>query len=223
MDRFKLIESYLANTLSEADRITFEQRMKTEPDLAADVDAHAKMNLSLDALLAKDVAKVIEEERTNSTKASQRIFSGSKGKFLRRRYLSLAAAILLLLVAGWWWTQPNLHTTLSNNDKLYAEYCQWPIEKNSRTDIDNPLSVAEEKFQKAITEMKNGDHKQALRDLQMIDVEDNQLLSDKVDWYTAMCYLKMGDDSRLQDYITNIVSDTRHSYYRIAKELNAEL
>lgn len=99
MNDLEYIDNYLANRLSAADKLAFEQRLANDAAFAEDVAFYAN-------------TKALEREKVLSEKHAQWNKKPS-GTVLNFRLLSAGLAATLLLVMGWWLyvqnTKPDLN------------------------------------------------------------------------------------------------------------------
>lgn len=117
MDKYTLIESYIMNQLKAEDKADFENQMEQDPELLKDVEAHAKMKVSMNHLLEEDVLDVI-------SKLGEGQGEKVKVRKLNIKWVSLAASVLILLSACWWMFRGGEDTVKPNGkyDLIFENY-----------------------------------------------------------------------------------------------------
>jgi hypothetical protein len=223
MDRYTLIESYLMDVLSQADKEAFEMRMLQEEDLRADVEAHAKMKAAMDELVADDVKSVIGNngnselliqnyELTNTQDRTKNL----KTKFghLRRRRLMLriAASLLALAFVGWWGMGDDSPSPLLN-EQLYSEYFFSPIKPGTRSDNVTTQSKNEELFFEAIENMESEKFDDAIKIFENLIEVQSFSKADDVNWYLGLCYLRLNKIEHLKNVYSSALYDEGSRYY----------
>ncbi|MBS1569106.1 MAG: hypothetical protein JST45_06645 [Bacteroidetes bacterium] len=107
ISRFEAIEAYLLNKLSDTDRLRFEEDLRKDPALQAEVA------MQRENMLAVELGGMQRSLRRIMAQGEER---GSMGW---GHFLKYAAAVAVLLTGAlWWFSRPPL------NERLYAEYHQ---------------------------------------------------------------------------------------------------
>jgi len=162
-EQFDRIEAYLQNTLSEAEKQSFEVDLETDDTLRAEMEIQEKWRLGLRAL-------AIEKQLLN---AKERANRSTKVPIIRKistfQVWSMAASIVLVLGLGWWIWQMN---STSETDQLAAlaeqemtdvRYKAMPLDSLQKLTKTADLRNAREKAEwyVALAYLKKGRKKEA--------------------------------------------------------------
>lgn len=144
------IEDYLAGTMDDSAKRTFERRLESDPDAAQAL------------LLNQEVHRAIKDPKALQLEESLRIigddfvaqYEEEKAPEKNRiplvknyRWIAAVAAILICTFSAWWlW---NHQPTKLSNQELYAEFYEaYPAQTNSRT-LDTQVETTFLQAQKA--------------------------------------------------------------------------
>ena len=206
MDKFELIESYLMNALSAEDKQAFEQRLEREPDLKADLMSHAKMKLSLNALVAEDVREVIEKEKEMHQEGVQSKAPRSKMNKYRLRYLAIAVGLMFLIVACWWWASPM------SFDSAFSKYDKYPLAEITRSETGS--GIVDETLTNYLAAHKlkeQGKYEEALVQFQKLNLSTSSKYYENVEWFTAITLLKI-DGTKAVEKLKVLALNSEHKY-----------
>ncbi len=169
---YETIEAYLDNTLSEAERLSFEKRMQDDPNLAIEIRINREMraqfskasnatisNPEYDSETLASLEKHLKSEEisqlSKKIKEGKRLYdktSTSKKPILRYLYYAAAAVALIFLVNRFFITPTN------TSEELYVAYSDWknlPSLTSKGADQNNLAKgetlFAEKKYKEAIT------------------------------------------------------------------------
>jgi tetratricopeptide (TPR) repeat protein len=228
MKTISLIESYLSGEMDEQQRKEFENSIREDQVLTAEIKLLEETN---EAVLddevhefRKSIKKVINDSYINQSKTIE----------ITRRFFKypLVASIIVLIVASLW----QLITILSP-EKIYAKFYK-PYETDLSTRSVNTstdkISVAYMLYQKgdytASYEilsnylLKNTDNQtarfflgmnslelgkvdQAITDLKEVEKDNSTPYAIHARWYLSLAYLKTNDINEAKIYLNRIVED----------------
>ncbi|MPR32309.1 hypothetical protein [Salmonirosea aquatica] len=162
-EQFDRIESYLQNTLSEAEKRSIEADLQSDDNLRAEMEIQQKLRLGLRALA---IEKQLLNARERANKRSEISFARKINPF---QIWSIAASIVLVLGLGWWIWQTNTTSesshlaTLAEQEMTDAQYKSIPLDSLQKLIKTADLRNAREKAEWyiALTYLKNGKKKQA--------------------------------------------------------------
>ena len=226
------IEAYLKGDLSENERMTVEERMKSDRDFASQVEMLRDMSVALKG----------DADRFNETLAS--VMISEKRKVTKvvplRKWLVVAAAFAGLMIVFF-----LLNNSDPNND-LYAAYFEMPPENvitrsdQSATLLDQAIAAykraeysealslfnamdsksTEVVFYTAMCQMAEGNHTLSAQLLESIQGTAGSLDS-AVEWYLGLSYFQLENRDQARTVLTNLAEADGY-YARRAKELLAD-
>ena len=238
---YELIDAYLNNTLTTAEKEVFEELLKSNPEV------REELNIQKNLFYALDDEAPEHQERLHAEKivknASQNYHR--KRSLQSRRWMAVAASIVILLGLGYFTLKG------SSTQSLYDDYANWNElpSLTDRTQNTNDLATAETYFlnkdyNNAIIEFedytsKYGNNPQVLAYLgaAYLEIEDydkaitafdnleqgGSLDSTKALWYKALVYLKADDKQNATKILEYILQNPNHYKYNTAKKLLEEL
>ncbi|GAB2767403.1 hypothetical protein GCM10027275_07170 [Rhabdobacter roseus] len=183
-EQFDRIESYLQDTLSEADKRSFEADLETDANLRKEWELHQKLNLGLRAM-------AIEKQLRNARhRANQRI----KTHPARRtntlfQIWSVAASIVLVLGLGWWaWqikstSDAGQLSALAEQEMTDVQYKSMPLDSLQNLTKTAQQRNAREKAEwyVALAYLKKGRKKEAKELLTRISNDPRHTYSQKAE------------------------------------------
>ncbi|AKD56144.1 hypothetical protein [Spirosoma radiotolerans] len=118
--QYELIDAYLTNELSAADRVAFENDMKADAELRTEVDRQRDIRLGLRAL---GIERALQQAKAQYKATSAPIETASASQLIVRplvswRYWAAAASVVVVLGVGYFTYQ---QTTSRQADLAYAE------------------------------------------------------------------------------------------------------
>ncbi|HMQ46325.1 MAG TPA: tetratricopeptide repeat protein [Saprospiraceae bacterium] len=244
---YDTIENYLQNRLSESEKTAFEQRIKSEPDLATEVEAHRTAQEAIEFQIAEQMRADFKAWGASATKSA----SATKGRIVAiRRVWAVAASVLLLIAAVGYW---QIQQRFSSDALANAFYDQTELSETRGLDTPkNTLSEAVEairnqQYEQAIQQLNTisdtssyaadaqylmavahfeaGHPEQGTSILQQLQNNSDQLLSEKADWLLLLTYLKNGQKTtpEFNNLLEKISQDSNHAFYPKAKALKQKL
>jgi|GEM_PF-6001448 len=228
MDRYTLIESYLMNVLSQADKQAFEARMSQEADLKADVEAHAKMKLALDGLVENDVRDQISEirgqrsevRRQRSEVSDDGNRSGQTIRLKKRRlYVGMAASFLVLAFVGWWGMSDALGQTLDPDETFEAFFN--PLKSTSTRsngEEQRSKSIFDLQIEEADRLIRERNYEEAYKFLSIMQLPIDHNYADNRTWLMALLKLKIDPKEAEKDF-KSLASNPNHKYAKQIKKL----
>lgn len=169
-----LIEKYLDKSLTDAEQITFNQRLE-EPNFAAEVDLYQQSvqavcafgDAQLKAILMEEEAKLEVQTAVSVLQYGNTFVPKIPQKLVIRYWIALAASFLLLVSVGYWFlTNKDIgidiqkkNNILASNFKPYPNFNDPNVRDNTNTKTDR---------EKAYTLYDNGEYEQALTYFQKI-------------------------------------------------------
>lgn len=197
-EELNLIHKYLEGNLLPEEIPVFKNYFENNPDFAQEVKRYTDLKIAL------------------KTASSFRIKTGKRAKIIQLswRKLALAASLALLMVAGGYFTWNSLHQPM--HQRLYANYYVNPFEEPTsvvtRSETMQADPQALELFSMAIHHMEQNQYRKAIDVFESIDHVTDQNLMDEIDWYLALCYLRIGDKVKAADLFVHILnSNSVHS------------
>jgi len=211
--RFEAIEAYVMGRMSADERVRFEQ------DLATDADLRAEVELQRENMLAIELGGM--DRLLKQVRAEQRNAPGASGNGWTT-YLKYAAAIALLIAGALWWmdrapeqdrlfaehhvADPGLPVPMSATDdaafhdamvayKLgdYAEArTKWSALLNASSGNDTL------RYYIAQAALAEGDAESAVPLLEKVAADGSSVFSGKARWYLFLAHLKRGDPEAMR-------------------------
>jgi len=242
MNQQENILSYLRKELTEAERLDFEQQLKADPALAAEVNRQQQSWELLGELPARTKQK--GEIGSWIAEAAVKPSAGNIRRFLPQvRYVSIAAAIIILAVLGY-----LLFPKTTSPETLYADYYQ----PYSHSQMMGPGDSADSFFQRGVKFFKENKYDEAIGALQKIttnetqytdarmligaalmqqekhsqaisffeEASQNSLLADQAIWYQAWAHLMAGQKEEAKSLFEKIAASQGYKHQEAAKLLN---
>ncbi|MEM7373833.1 MAG: hypothetical protein AAF587_34740 [Bacteroidota bacterium] len=237
------VQKYLANELSEEERLAFEKRFSEEPEFAKE----ARALLQVEQLILADSMQMRKE-------AFLREFPQERKQEGPIRFLSwqmsIAASIVILFIGAGVWVWLKQSSAMTSEQLFAAHYEPLRVyTERSGSPDDSLLKGAhrlfhEGKYQASLLEyqkvllrknaidstqallfsgfshMELGQGQQALEYFQMIQSAGAIA---HADWYSALAHLQMGNEAEARDALTQILGYQDHYYHTQAKELLQKL
>ncbi len=184
--KYELIERYLAEELSEAERADFENQLKVNADLREEVSLHQQVTETLRGEKVhelRDVIKEVDEKwASNKPKENAKVVS-----FPFRKIAALAAAVLALVLAYQFLSPKN-----TSSEALFADNFEpYKMILNQRSLIPNPETewMASE-VKKAVAAYQAKDYAEASTLFQALSKETPD--ADAFQIYAANSELSLG-------------------------------
>lgn len=189
-EEIERIESFLDGSMSDSDKIAFEEQLKSDPELQAKTDEIRLLQVGIqEAILAKKLASFHQPAAKVVTMKSN-----------RTKWLA-AASVLILLAAGAWF----LFLQKNPNEQLYANYF--------KPDPGLPTTMSSSdayEFEKAMIDYKNGDYQKA------IDSWKQQPKNDTLTYFIGLAQQSIGDTKAAIDQLSIIAADGNKPFYKDA-------
>ena len=186
-EQYEIIEAYLTNELSAADRVSFENDIQADPKLREEVDRQHDLRLGLRALgieRALERAKVQYKATSASPKSTDR--QTTVPPLLAWRYWAVAASIVVMLGIGYYTYQ---HTNDRQADLAYTEtFTPDPTDelvKNFPTGTILPTVRAQ--LLEALSQYKVGKYDRAINQLRMLPADKQTI--DYKNYFLGLSYL----------------------------------
>lgn len=243
-DATKFIEKYLDNELFGETLVRFENELKNNTELRAELKLQREVNNAIRDLDVIDLRKRLENIHQGFVEKSKK----PKTRFLYNKYMLTAASVAIILVISLF-AFKALKTEDSNNEKLFAKnYTPYEMVMNSRhsTDINDISS-------KAIQEYLEGNYSAAIPIfLELIKLDtlnmamnfylgisymemnslhlaestfttiidhNNNLFIEQSKWYLGLCYLKMDNIVKAKKSFSEISKEKNNYYMSKAEEI----
>ncbi len=193
-----LVHKYLEDTLLPEEIPVFKNNFENNPEFAKEVKRYTDLKVAL------------------KTASSLRIKTGKRAKIVQLSWnrLALAASLAFLIVMGGYFTWNSLHQPM--HQKIYASYYVNPFEEptnvvtRSETRQTDPQAL--EKFSMAIHHMEQNEFNKAIDLFNSINFVNDERFMDEIDWYIALCYLRIGNEVKAADLFLQILnSNSVHS------------
>lgn len=230
------IDKYLSGQMDADERAAFEAELRSDTDLAEELELQKDMNRFLERRQKRD-ALIGELDSLGQEFFSQQTNSGRVVSLVGRRRWALAvAATVILLVVAWFALRPS----------LYDQYAQHPplalVTKSGESELD--LATAEKEFnsgayQKAlpilqeyvvnhpednlvkiyfgIAKMETGAVNEAREIFTSLATSESPEIKDFAVWNLALSYLKDGDKAGCAQVLAAVGAES--TYYEKAQQL----
>lgn len=221
------IEDYLSGDMQGEALVRFNQRIKSDQELAAQVELYRTLD---DALIDEGALALQEQTDTlgNDFFGVSEVETKPATFTIYRRSLAIAATVLLLVAGAWLWWSAN--ATLSGPE-LFASYYEAPVFSNSVRGGDTPqkdkYTLAVEAYQagkleaaaqffkehanatpadirasfglaSAYIQQQPPELNEAARYFQQVIDQGESLLVDRSKWYLALIYLQQENKTAAQ-------------------------
>lgn len=241
-------ERYESSTMSQEERVAFEERLRQEEDFRNSFEDFRQMQSGIKAFGYQQFAAQLQSwDEEHDTDADEQVRTLS---FSRWYYWAAAVAVIMVATISWWQLSPG------QNEQLYTAYFQpYPDVLTSRGENENALNTAmiayeSGEYSEAITLFRqllegNGSTEaqgnelrfylaqaylstesydlaqQLLEDLQNVDQFG---LKEASQWYLALAYLKQGDSDTAVRLLQQIKASPNHAYgaqsLQLLKQMN---
>lgn len=245
---YEQIEAYINNSLSKADRASFEQKLKANPALKKAVLNHVLANEAIGLSIEDQVTKKLD--RLAQKRAT--ISAPPPLKAWWKKPLSIAAGILLFLIAGLGiWANQNF-SDQALSAQLYANSTLPTVRSDEDTNqtFGNALSAFSKKEYKTVLQLlkttsstdtyfreaqylmahanwqeKNYQQAATLFESLLASPLPSNIDKEELTWNHLLTTLQLqGAKSEVfQKEMGVILGNTQHGYYTKAKELNQQL
>ncbi|MEL6558242.1 MAG: hypothetical protein AAFQ94_08665 [Bacteroidota bacterium] len=228
----KFFDQYVAGKLSEAEQLTFEEKLRSDETFKANYDQYLNSTAAIKTIhFSNEISAVLEEEISHDRKTIN----------LKQITIGIAASIALIIAS---YFVINSGENVSNLEIFYSYYDAYPALQNirgSETDLNKEIigAYSERKYALAIRliESKTADkaddinlilsisfieqksYEKALSTLGLIDSDG--LFSEQKQWYEALTLIAL---ERTQDAITILRSfEKTHYKYEKSQEVIRQL
>ena len=189
-EQYDIIDAYLTNELSAADRVAFENDMKADIELRAEVDRQRDIRLGLRAL---GIERALEQAKAqyNATSAPIETATASAHQPIVRpliswRYWAAAASVVVVLGVGYFTYQ---QTTSRQADIAYAEtFSSDPTADLMKDFPSGKVSPSvHSQFMDAMTKYKSGKYDEVIDQLKTLPA-DKQTIQYR-NYFLGLSYL----------------------------------
>lgn len=242
MSKDEKIDAYLKGELKGEERERFEQRMKTDKNLAGDVELYALIYETLNdkkSLKIYEMLNSIYNEKFKDGKLCAELKSGKKTKIRSIKIWRCAAAGVALLIG----VSALLYFMLRSplNERLYNEnfepysFAERSDQPDTITQFDKALIYFNSgNYEKSWAMMKNADtscpsyiaslfvrgisameinkHDDAVIAFKKIIKDNSTRFIERAEWYIALCHLKKNDTDNAKIWFKKIAGSD--SYFR---------
>lgn len=224
MDKYTLIESYLMNTLSAEEKADFELRLTQDPSLKKDLDAHAKMKVSMNLLLEEDIIKLIQDEgKESSEDFTDNNSSHSLSQHFNYKIFIVAACILILSIIGWWLLNNSQASRQEDSieDKLYVDLFK-PVKSFDLRSDNEILDTNSDKYLEGIRLAEESKYLLAKRALYPLINTPNDDIRFNAQWNYALVLIKLKDND-YQNILNSICDNELSPYQNLACKVKTQL
>ena len=238
----QLIQDYLAHSLKGDELKYFEDQIRRDPELAAEVTAYQELELGLHGIGAEHLAA-----ETSQWESEYRQSQTSEGKVVPfRPYYAVAAAVTLLLLLGgillFWNPNPELGELYAQH---YAPYEDMILDRSEASEGTEQLLIqgmeaynrqeyplAERHLQEYLAQ--SPEQYGAALYLGIAQLETNQLeaaeasfrrasqdikFEQQAQWYLSLLYLKSEQMTKVRTALQAIADNAQHYKHREASTL----
>lgn len=236
MNDIDLIEHYLDGSLSDTERLAFEERVSREAELRAQVEEMTLIREGIMRASRKEVLKSLKELEATLPEVETPVIA-----LWRNTWLQVAAGISLLAVCAYLlWPRPQEPT------QLFAEYFEpYPniimptvrgvVENDStvkaqafRAYDQNDYELAIQLFEKLSTQdeavllylgnsyLASGQPEKALLLFEKV-LNNYDVFDEQAEWYVAVSYLKLEEREKARAALQKVVA--RESSYKSKAQL----
>ena len=187
-EQYEVIEAYLTNELSAADRALFEADMQADAELRAEVDRQRTLRLGLRAMGIERAMERAKAQYEATALVSEAVFN--KQSVVRPlgswRYWAAAASVVVVLGVGYYAYQ---HTTDRQADIAYAETVSPDETEQLMKDFPSGRIPDETRtqFMDALTNYKAGKYDKVIEQLRTLPA-DKQTIYYK-NYFLGLSYL----------------------------------
>lgn len=209
------IQAYLDGTLSEEDRLSFEEQLKTNKALKQDLQLHQEVDRSIDKpkalemeVLLQDIGGEFAAKYTTSRKPKI-VPMGAKRRSLPIYKWAIAASFALLISFLWWQFGTNMSPI--NAQDLYANaYEPYAISTNIRS-IDDATSTV---FQEGQKKYQLGEYQSAITLFSSALAADSLAREDAIalHFYKGVAHLGNGELDLAQQELETALATSNHIY-----------
>lgn len=221
MDKETLIERYFEGTLNDEEQIEFNKLIAEDVDFKKDVDFQKNVKVSI---------ALHERSQLKEKLAGFEVELKNKKQFLSsRKWLSVAAVFLVFISVGYLFLFDS-----SKEVDLYNEYYQfYPNIEMPATRGTTSVSLQQQAFlfydsgnfseaellfnqiyqesreeyallYRGICFMEMNNFEAAVDTFTTIDINNSTTYSDKISWYLALCYLKLGQEEAAKTLLVKV-------------------
>ena len=199
------IESYLSGLMSPDERIEFEQKIKNDLTLQAELKIMQQATQLIDIDIAKDLKLKLTQWNTTE--------KHSKSRSVRFLPYAAAASILICLCLSFLYMESRF-----SNNALFDK--NFVIIDHS---IRGETVIELNSFEAGIKNTKENP-KQAILELEQVLKSNPDLDSkEKAEWYLALANLKINNTTECNLYLQNIISQKSHPFRNKAIKLQEDI
>jgi tetratricopeptide (TPR) repeat protein len=247
--KYELIQDYLDDSLSETERLAFEQELAKDADLQADLDLHLLSNDAIEFVIEDSLRSELQTLHQES-KATQKTASGGRVVNMRRRMipLSIAATVLLLVgfftatfqakqydnqaIAGTFYENDLLQRVRGNNSaSLLQKGMQLFLQEDYPAAIDyfgqvsEPTLQAEANYAMAHAHYNLEQYPAAMQNFATVIDSQDPRFTEKAELYYLLSTLAADQttDQRFGDLLTKMIENKEHLHHQEALAINKKL
>jgi tetratricopeptide (TPR) repeat protein len=192
MESLETIDDYFKGLLTEEQKISFEQRIQSDPAFAEEVafyvSAGALLKEELEAEKKVRFRELYEQSKTGASPGKTTVI---------RRFGLFAAAAAVLLALGLWW----LSAGQANPEKLADRYIKEQLQ-----DLPVKMSSAQDSLQKAIGDYNQGRLPEALDQFEQILRRDPGATTARM--FAGIVYLRLAQYDKALSSFQQMETDT---------------
>lgn len=211
----KLIESYLEGELSDTEKVAFEQRLKTDEDLAKHLQLHQEVDLALGDPKSLEMENILSEIGDEFSEKYQtpikEITPPTRNRFLRP--LSIAASLILLAAVLWWQFGNNSST---DPQQLFTDFYQpYSVSNTIRSTNGSPdskLADGQKKYQ-------DKNYKEAIsifEDILKVEKPTSEQ-TPAVHFFKGLSHLELDEYMQADDDLNQVLNISNHTYTQQAQ------
>jgi tetratricopeptide (TPR) repeat protein len=238
------IEKFLANELEPVEWAAFKKELKSNPDLAMEM----QLSESIDSALKSDEIIDLRQKLIKAIVAGRAVEEDVPVVRMHKRKWWYAAASLVALfaVAATLFMQTNRAVS---TDSLFAEYYNSEnIIDQTRGDqnlVEAVIKFQQKDFQKAselfksildkdnanvavwfyygISNIETKNYNNAIKAFNTIITQNDNLYIEHAEWYSGLCYLKINQRDKAIDQFVVVASNPDNFHRQEAKDILAKL
>jgi tetratricopeptide (TPR) repeat protein len=239
METTMIIEKYLDGELVPEELDSFENSLKNDNELSKLVKLHSEVNKSIlesDIHNFRDLLRDIYAKFSKTRKFTSK--DNNSGKGLAWRKISLAAFLIIIVgLSGTYFFEHRLSSPEELYSRFYSPY-QADVSIRSVGQTQNGITLAIQLYQKkdyntafeilgnllnnnknnpavrfyyGITAMELNRYETAIYQMNELVKSNQQPFAIHAEWYLGLCYLKLNDETKAQDYFKKIYEN--NGYY----------
>lgn len=239
---FDRIESYVEGTNSAEEKREFENDLEENPDLQEEYQAYLATKKAIDEFVKEEILAKLDEIAQRKPVPEVKVLG------LTRRTWAMAAGVLILIGALMFLYGHQEYS----DDRLFAKQYERPSWDSNRGDQptnstydkaisslqNNEVEEAADQLSKvgrddeaynvalyvmAHLQLQADAGEEAVETFNALKQQNDKRYQENVDWFLALAYLKVGEESMVDQQINTILQNEQHPYYQDALTLRSRL